>query len=46
MTRKLIPAVIMALSLAGCSKDELRTSGIDTIDNRLFGSGPYYSNGF
>ncbi|MCU0409078.1 MAG: hypothetical protein MUD02_09035 [Bacteroidales bacterium] len=46
MLRKLIPVLVMVLSLPGCSKDELRTSGIDTIDNRLFGSGPYYAMGF
>jgi hypothetical protein len=33
--------------VSGCRKDDTpRTSGTDTIDNTLYGTGPYYANGF
>jgi len=38
--------IIFAL-LFSCKKDDTpRTSGTDTIDNTLYGTGPYYANGF
>jgi hypothetical protein len=38
--------VFLLLVLHGCKKDETPVSGINTIDNTLNGSGPYYAYGF
>ena len=40
--------ILLAISiLCSCKKsDTINTSGTVTIDNTLFGSGPYYANGF
>jgi hypothetical protein len=40
--------IIMVLTIfSGCRKDNTsRNGGTDTIDNNLYGSGPYYANGF
>ena len=48
MIKRLFFIQLIFLSvLAGCKKDEtIRTSGTDTIDNTLYGSGPYFANGF
>ncbi len=39
--------LVILLVITGCRKDKpVRTSGIDTIENTLYGTGPYYANGF
>jgi hypothetical protein len=39
--------VFLLMILQGCKKDNgPRLSGTDTIDNRLYGTGPYYAIGF
>ncbi len=39
--------LILSVILAGCKKnDSISTSGTQTIDNNLYGTGPYYANGF
>ena len=39
--------MIILSILPGCRKDDTpRTSGTETIDNTLYGTGPYYANGF
>lgn len=45
-TRYFIILILLSI-LSGCRKDDKpRTSGIDKIDNTLYGTGPYYANGF
>ncbi len=46
--KKLLFILLITLPIAsGCKKDEpLHTSGSDTIDNTLYGTGPYYAYGF
>lgn len=47
MKRSFFILLIILTILSGCSKDNSpRTSGTDTIDNTLYGTGPYYANGF
>jgi hypothetical protein len=47
MKRTLVILLTSILLAVGCKKDDTpRTSGIDTIDNTLYGTGPYYANGF
>jgi hypothetical protein len=45
--KKLLLLLLFAGTLLGCKKKEIiPTSGTETIDNILYGAGPYYSNGF
>jgi hypothetical protein len=47
MKRIVLLFVALFSILPGCSKKESTpASGIDTIDNTLYGTGPYYANGF
>jgi hypothetical protein len=47
MNRYLIILIFIAVSAGGCKKkDNPRLSGTDTIDNNLYGAGPYYAYGF
>ena len=47
MKRSFFILIIILSILSGCRKDDTpHTSGIDTIDNTLYGTGPYYANGF
>jgi hypothetical protein len=47
MKRAVIILLILISGLYGCKKDKTtRTSGTDTIDNTLYGTGPYYAYGF
>jgi hypothetical protein len=50
MKRHLIAILLMTLLLAGCDNTdkpgEVKLSGTDTIDNILYGAGPYYAFGF
>ena len=47
MRRSFFILLIILTILSGCRKDDTpRTSGINTIDNTLYGTGPYYANGF
>jgi len=47
MKRILFISIIILTGLYGCSKDKtVPTSGTATINNTLFGTGPYYANGF
>jgi hypothetical protein len=48
MMRKIyITILIVLFTLSGCKKnDGPRLSGTDSIDNRLYGTGPYYALGF
>jgi hypothetical protein len=47
MKRPLFLIVLLLFFLTGCKKDNsTRTSGTDTIDNTLYGTGPYYAYGF
>src|SRR5512139_215524 len=38
--------MILALSIGCSEKNSIKTSGTVTIDNILYGSGPYYALGF
>jgi hypothetical protein len=38
--------LILAVASVSCNKDENKYSGTVTIDNELFGAGPYYGYGF
>lgn len=47
MKKSFLIILIFLSIFSGCKKTETpRTSGTDTIDNTLYGSGPYYENGF
>lgn len=47
MRKYLIFIILFTFLLAGCRKnDNPRLSGTDTIDNTLYGTGPYYAFGF
>ncbi|MCX6325092.1 MAG: hypothetical protein NT144_00345 [Bacteroidia bacterium] len=47
MKRSFIILLMFLPILSGCRKDNTpRTSGTDTIDNNLYGTGPYYAFGF
>ncbi|MCX6322275.1 MAG: hypothetical protein NTX93_10825 [Bacteroidia bacterium] len=47
MKRSFFILMIIVTILSGCRKDDKpRTSGTETIDNTLYGTGPYYANGF
>lgn len=47
MKGTVIISLIIAISLSGCKKnDKPVLSGTITIDNILYGNGPYYANGF
>jgi hypothetical protein len=46
MKARLIPALAIMLVLSGCDGKEGATSGTVTLDNELYGSGPYYALGF
>lgn len=46
MKTRLIPALTLLLILPGCDGKEGTTSGTVTLDNELYGSGPYYALGF
>lgn len=47
MKRPLSIILLLLLSFTGCDKtNNPRLSGIDTIDNLLYGVGPYYAIGF
>ncbi|MEI8225409.1 MAG: hypothetical protein WCG82_05730 [Bacteroidota bacterium] len=47
MKRSFFILLIILTILSGCRKDDTpRTSGTETIDNTLYGTGPYYANGF
>lgn len=47
MKKSFLIILIFLSILSGCKKVETpRTSGTDTIDNTLYGTGPYYANGF
>lgn len=46
MSRALCIIVILSLLLPGCGDEEIPTSGVDSIDNILYGNGPYYALGF
>lgn len=41
-----MPALALMLILSGCEGKETTTSGTVTLDNELYGSGPYYALGF
>lgn len=45
MRLRLIPALAVILLLAGCGKDDQKTSGTITLTNDLFGTSLYYSMG-
>jgi hypothetical protein len=42
----LIPVLAVMLLLTGCDRKEGPSSGTVTLDNELYGSGPYYALGF
>ena len=45
--RKICLAIfVLFVTLSCCKKDDLVLSGTDTIDNILYGTGPYYALGF
>jgi len=47
MKRSFFILIIILSILSGCRKDDTpRTSGTETIENTLYGTGPYYANGF
>ena len=47
MKRSFFILLIILTILSGCRKDDSpRTSGTVTINNTLYGTGPYYANGF
>jgi hypothetical protein len=46
MRYKLIPVIAVMLVLSGCDGKDGTTSGTVTLDNALYGSGPYYALGF
>ena len=46
MKNMLIPALVLMLVLSGCDRKVGTTSGTITLDNELYGSGPYYALGF
>jgi hypothetical protein len=47
MKRSLLLILIVVTAFAGCKKDDsYPVSGTATIDNTLYGSSPYYANGF
>jgi hypothetical protein len=47
MKRIVLILVVFCSILQGCTKKESTpTSGIETLDNTLYGTGPYYANGF
>lgn len=47
MKRLSLIIFLVLLTLSGCKKnDSPRLSGTDTIDNKLYGTGPYYAFGF
>lgn len=47
MKKSFFILLIILTILSGCRKDDSpRTSGTVTIDNTLYGTGPYYANGF
>jgi hypothetical protein len=46
MRKNLAIILFTLLALTGCNKDNPKTSGEVTIDNMLYGSGPYYALGF
>jgi hypothetical protein len=46
MKTRLIPALTLIFILSGCDGKEGTTSGTVTLDNELYGSGPYYALGF
>lgn len=46
MKRGLISAFAVLFLLAGCNRNEVPSSGTVTLNNELYGSGPYYALGF
>ncbi len=38
--------LMMLVVMPGCKKDQSKLSGTETINNTLYGSGPYYAYGF
>lgn len=46
MKLQIIPALAVMLILSGCDGNDGTTSGTVTLDNELYGSGPYYALGF
>lgn len=47
MKRSILIAAFLFFTLLSCKKDaDIPLSGTVTIDNTLFGTGPYYANGF
>jgi hypothetical protein len=47
MKRFLIIILFFLITIPGCRKnDNPKLSGTDTIDNKLYGTGPYYAIGF
>ncbi|MCX6256096.1 MAG: hypothetical protein NTV31_16725 [Bacteroidia bacterium] len=47
MKRLFFILLIILAIVSGCRKEDTpRTSGTETIDNTLYGTGPYYANGF
>jgi hypothetical protein len=47
MKRSILFLFLALLVFSGCRKDDAtRTSGIDSIDNTIYGTGPYYAKGF
>lgn len=47
MSGKIIPILLIAAFFSGsCKKDEVPLAGTITLNNELYGAGPYYSKGF
>lgn len=46
MSKHIIPILLLMVLSGACKKDEIPLSGTVTIDNDLYGNGPYYSLGF